>query len=365
MNTFVKLYSFFLGCVLATSLGRGFMSFWFIQNGFSFPQVCLFYLIDYATPPVMLLFTKKFSTQKSFSLALISEIFLMFSFYRFWVPWQIYLSGILAGLTVVFFYITFNTLYFENTPKDKRATSTSLFVVAGPFLGIVIPLVLGFFGQKYGLSSVFLISAFILFLLFRLVKYLPKIEFESRLSQSLIKTSKINLLLFIEGVKESVSLAAIPLFTLFFIRQSLPYGKFLSYLAFLSAVATVFLGFISDKFKKRTIILYPVTTLVALSLAALGLASDISWWTILSGALSFLLTINGTFATTLVLDKISDVKTGMISREFLLGLGRVLGMALIYLSLSFSNSPRLALIFIGGLYFFFPLTIYFRKLYQD
>jgi len=341
------------------------MSFWFIQNGFSFSQASLFYLIDYATPPIMLLFTKKFSSKKSFYLALISEILLMASFYHFFHPWQIYLSGILAGLTVVFFYITYNTLYFENTPKDKRATSSSLFTLAGPFLGITIPLVIGFFGQKYGLSSVFLISILILFVTLWLIKFLPYIEFKCELGQSLLKTKKINFLLFLEGTKESVSLASVPLFTLFFIRQPLPYGKFLSYLAFLSTAASIFLGYISDKFKRRKIILYPVTFLVGLLIVGLGLASNIFWWTILSGTLSFLITINGTFVTTLVLDQISDVKIGMISREFLLGAGRVFGMAFTFLSLTFSNSPKLALILIGSLYFLFPLTVYLRKLYQN
>ena len=172
MKFFLRIYSFFLIFLLAVSLGRGFMSFWFIQNGFSFPQVCLFYVFDYLTPSLVILFAKKFSTKKSLSLALVSETLLMVSFYHFYHPWQIYLSGILAGLTVVLFYIPYNTLYFENTPKDKRATSSSLFTLAGPFLGISIPLIVGFFGQKFRLSTVFLVSIFFHLIAFWLIRLL-------------------------------------------------------------------------------------------------------------------------------------------------------------------------------------------------
>jgi len=364
MRAFLKIYFFFLVFLLAVSIGRGFLSLWFIQNGFTYSQITLFYFIDFLVPSLFLLFVKKFSTVRSLTIALVSEILLMLSVYRFYHPLQIYLAGIFAGATVVFFYITYNTLYFENTPKDKRAFSSSLFTLASPFLGIAMPLAVGFFGQKYGLSSIFLVATVILLITLYLIRFLPKIEFKSNLHQSLKKTSQINFLLLIEGIKESVMYAAIPIFTLFFIQQPLPYGVYFSYLAFVSVAATVLLGFLSDKFKKRTIILYPITFMVALSIIALGFSQSLSWWAIISGILGFILAVNGTFVTTLVLDQIPEVKEGMIGREFLLGVGRAIGVVIIFASFTLYNSPRLALILIGCLYLLFPLTVYFKKLYQ-
>jgi len=364
MSIFFRIYSFFLIFILAVSIGRGFLSLWYLQNGFTYPQITLYFLIDFTIPPLVLLFVKKFSAVRSVTIALISEILLMLTVYHFYHPLQIYLAGILAGTTVVFFYVTYNTLYFENTPKEKRAFSSSLFTLAGPFLGILVPLIVGFFGQKWGLSSIFLVAAFILGITLYLIKLLPKIEFECDLRQSLVRTSRINSLLLIEGIKESVSLAAIPIFTLFFIRQPLPYGVYFSYLAFVSTAATILIGFLSDKFKRRTIILYPVTLMVALTTIILGLSQSLFWWAIISGILGFIMVINGTFVTTLVLDQISEVKDGMISREFLLGVGRSIGVAIIFTFLTLYNSPKLALIIIGCLYLFFPLIVYFKKIYQ-
>jgi MFS family permease len=289
----------------------------------------------------------------------------MLGVYRFYHPSQIYLVGLPSGTTVALFYVTYNTLYFENTPKDKRAFSSSFFTLAGPFLGILIPPIVGFCGQKWGFPSIFLIAILVLLITLYLTKFLPKIEFESNLGQILKKTRQINFLLVIEGIKETVGLVAIPLFTLFFIQKPLRYGVFFSYLAFISTAATVLLGYLSDKFKKRVVILYPVTSLVAITIILLGFSQSFTWWAIITGILGFILTINGTFVTTLVLDKVSQVKEGMISREFLLGIGRTIGTFIILGSFIFYQSFKPALISIGSLYFIFPLTVYLRKIYHQ
>lgn len=363
--TFLKIYSFFLVFLLAVSIGRGFLSLWFKQNGFTYPQIAAYFFIKLLLPSLILLFVKKFSTVKSFSLALISEIILMLGVSRFFHPWQIFLVGFPSGITVVFFYVTYNTLHFKNTPKDRRAFSSSLFTLAGPFLGIVLPPLVGFLAQKWGFPSIFLTAIFILLIAFYLIRLLPKIEFECQLGQILNKTRRINFLLIIEGIKDTVSLAAIPLFTLFFIDRPLPYGIYFGYLAFVSAIATLILGYFSDRFKKRTVILYPVTSLAATMIILLAFSQSLTWWAIITGVLGFILTINGTFVTTLVLDQVHREDEAMISREFLVGVGRGIGTSLIIASLALYNSPKLALILIGSLYFLFPLIVRFKKIYPN
>ncbi len=363
-STIFRLYFFFLTFLLAVSLGRSLLSFWYIQNGLDYKQIVLYFLIDFLMPPLILLFVRKFSTQRSFIIALLSEILLMLNVSHFYHPFQIYLAGALAGTTVLFFYLTYNTLFFENTPRDKRATSSSLYILPGPVLSIIIPLLTGFIGQTWGLPKVFLASIVVLFFVFYLVRFLPKIEFECNLFDNLKKTQRINLLLLIEGIKDSIPLVALPVFVLFFIRQPLPYGAYFSYLAVVSTATTFLLGFLSDKFKKRTFILYPTTTLLAIGAVCLGFAHDLAHWAIISGFLSLISTINGIFVTTLVLDQIREVKTGMISREFLLGVGRVIGVSIIFVFLSFYSSPKIAIILIGLLYLAFPLTLYLRKIYK-
>jgi MFS family permease len=364
MRRFLKIYFFFLIFILAVSIGRGFLPLWFFQNGFSYSQIALFYLIDYLTPSIIIIFAKNFSTGKSLTLALVSEVLLMLSVYHFFHPYQIYFSGILAGATVVFFYLTYNTLYFENTPRDKRALSSSFFTLGGPLISVIVPIVIGFFGQQWGLSSIFLIAALIHALTIYLIKLLPKIEFKCDLKQNLKKTKSINFLLLIEGVKESVTLAAIPIFTLYFIRQPLPYGIYFGYLGFVSTATTVFLGFLSDRFKKRTFVLYPITITVGLTIIALGFSKDLFSWAIISGILGFATVINGTFVTALVLDQTPKVNEGMISREFLLGLGRVIGVIIFLASLGLTSQPGLGLIIIGFFYLLFPLNVRLKKLYQ-
>lgn len=363
MRLFFRIYSFFLVFLLAVSIGRGFMSLWFVKNGFTYPEVSLFYLIDFGIPAVFLLLVKNFSTSKSFAIALISEVLLMLSYYHFYHPLQLYFSAILAGTTVVFFYVTYNTLYFENTSREKRATSSSFFTLAGPFLGIAIPIIGGFIGQRWGISTMFLISIPILLTTLYLIRFLPKIEFKADLAESLAKTRRINILLLIEGIKDTVAFAAIPIFTLFFVREPLLYGIYLSYLAFISTAATIFLGIISDKLKKRKIILYPSTTLVALTIIALGFSNNLTYWAITTGVFGFISTISGTFVVTLILDSVHEVKAAMVGREFLLGVGRIIGMLIIFTSLALFRSANLALIFIGILYLSVPILVRLQKIY--
>ncbi|MBM3205354.1 MFS transporter [Candidatus Shapirobacteria bacterium] len=360
----LRIYLFFLVFFLATSIGRGFLSLWYVQNGFSYPQLATYFLIDFAIPVIVLIMVKSFSTTKSFLVALISEILLMINVSHFFHPLQIYLAGILAGTTVVFFYVTYNTLFFENTPQDKRAFSSSLYTLAGPVFNIFVPLLVGFISQRWGFPYVFLVSGLILFAALFYIRFLPKIEFHCRLLESLKQSNRVNFFLLIIGIREAVAFAGIAIFTLFFIRQPLPYGVYLAYLGFLSTGATVLLGFLSDKFKKRTIILYPVSLILAFNLIAIAFTQDLKTWTILSGALAFISTIAGTFETTLVLDKTQTVSGGMISREFLLGVGRIIGTVFILISLTLFDSLKMGLILIGLAYLLFPLSLWLKKTYQ-
>ncbi|MFH1601763.1 MAG: MFS transporter [Candidatus Shapirobacteria bacterium] len=360
---FLQIYIFFLVFLLAVSLGRGFFSLWFSQNNFSYQQIFGYYLIKLAIPSILLVFIKRFSSPKSFIIAFASEIILMLGVIKFIHPWQIFLIGIPSGITVVFFYVTYNTLYFNNTPKNKRAFSSSIFTLAGPFLGIAVPLIVGFIGKFWGLQAVFPTAIFIILIAAYLTKNLPKISFACNLKKSLNKTKKINLLLIIEGIREAVGLAAVPVFTLLFINQPLPYGVFFSYLAFVSVGTTLLLGHLSDKSKKRTIILYPSTILVALLIMTLGFSQDLRSWAILTGCLGLVSTINGTFVTTLVLDQINSVGHGMIGREFLLGVGRIIGSLIFIASLAIFSAPKSAFLLIGLIYLLFPYLVFRNKLY--
>jgi MFS family permease len=363
-SVFFRIYSFLLVFLLAVSFGRGFLSLWYIQHDFSYLQIAAFYLIDFIVPCLIILVTKNFSIRKTIPIALVSEILLMITVFHFSHPFQLYVAGVLAGITVVLFYVPYNILYFQNTSKKRRAFSSSLVTLAGPFLSIIVPVIGGYLGQRFGLSSVFVFAGLILLTNLYLVHFLPREEYNIGVLQSLRRTTRTNILLILEGLKESITIAAIPLFTLFFIRQPLPYGLFVSYLAIIASIATVFLGFVSDKFKKRTVILYPITILVALSIIMLGFSQNLTLWAMVCGVLGFLISINSTFVTTLVLDKSRSVVEGMVSREFLLGAGRTIGVLFIIGSLVLTGNPKTAFILVGILYLFFPVLVYLKRVYH-
>lgn len=361
---FLKIYGFFLVFYLAVSLGRGFLPVWFQQNGFSYSLIIIYFLIKLALPSVILLFKQKFSTKKSLTLALMSEIALMLTVFHFFHFTQIYLVAFFSGITVVYFYLVYNTLFFENTSKDKRAFSSSLYGVAGPFLGVIIPLLAGFISQKFGFSSLFLAATVFLIICLLLVKSLPQTEFPSDLRLILRKNKPLVAPMFIRGIMEAVSLTAIPTFTLLYINKPLPYGIYFGYLAFVSVGASVIFGFISDKIKKRTVFLYPSTIITAFVIILFGFSRDLRSWSIISGIFSFISTIDGSFVTTVVLDKATSVSEGMIAREFLVGAGRMVGSVICLIPLMLGGNPQTAMIILGLIYLLFPFLVHRQHLYR-
>jgi predicted MFS family arabinose efflux permease len=99
----------------------------------------------------------------------------------------------------------------------------------------------------------------------------------------------------------------------------LPYGAYRSYLAIVAVLASLILGKISDRNKKRAQFLYPSTIFTAISIILFAFAKDLHFWAIASGLFSFTSSIGAVFVTTTVLDHASGVKEGMVAREFLLG----------------------------------------------
>jgi MFS family permease len=185
----VRIYLFFIIFSLAVSLGRGFFPVWFLQNGLEYWQIITYYLIKLATPSVIMLVSQRFSTKKSLTMAFVSEIILMILVLRLFHPYQVFLAGLFSGTTVVYFYLIYNSLFFENTAKNKRAFSSGLYNFAGPFLGIVVPLLAGLISQRFGLPALFVSAMGLIAVCFSMIKGLPEISFDCNLRAVLSKNA--------------------------------------------------------------------------------------------------------------------------------------------------------------------------------
>jgi MFS family permease len=347
------------------SLSWGFLPIWFLQNGFQYREIIIYFLIRAAVPSVILFFRQQFTTAKNLILAFGADILLMLIVFRFFGHFQIYLAAVFSGVTVVYFYMIYNVLFFENTPKDKRATSSGIYNLAAPIIGIVIPVIAGYISAKFGFAYLFLSSIVVIFGCLVMIRILPKISFQSDLKSILPRNEVIRVPLILEGVKESVPLTAIAVFTLIYIKQPIPYGIFLSYLAIVAVVAALLMGLLSDRLKKRTLFLYPAVILTGISIILLGFSRDLNSWAIFSGIFSFTSTIASSFLTTMVLDKSSSVQEGMINQEFLKGIGRLTGSFICLIPLLIGQTPQTAMILIGLVYLSLPFIVNRKKVYNN
>jgi hypothetical protein len=273
---------------------------------------------------------------------------------------QYYLSAVFNGFNLFLFFIFYNIAHFEATPKERTGISSGIMFAIPPSIGIIAPLFAGFIGQ-INIWFAWIFSFATLGTAFLMIRFQNNFHITYTLKDSLREISKTRAFIFVEGLWEALIFAFIPIYTLFFIKDSLGYGIFLSYLSILSAVATLLIGRISDKFQKRIIFLYPVTIIMGFSTFLFPLAlNDLFIWAILAGIIAFLTPIFWNVSTAMVIDSTPNLRTGIPGREFVLALGRLIGIGFVLISFLMENKPFFVFFFLGFVILLYPLILFYR-----
>jgi hypothetical protein len=169
----------------------------------------------------------------------------------------------------------------------------------------------------------------------------------------------------LSGIWDVLPMGVIPIYTLYFLKTTLEYGSFLAYLSLVSVFATLLLGILSDRLKKRAIFLYPVTILLAIITFFFPAAtSDLGLWIILSGFIAFMLPLYWNFTTAFVIDSSPNLKVSIPGREFILAVGRVCGIFVMLLSFVFEKEPFFIFISLAFSALCYPLILFWKSKIQ-
>lgn len=358
---FKNLIIFYLSFLFFLSFSGAIMPTYLLNQGITYINLVFGVILSLVAPIFLILLIKKLNSRWSWILAIaLYAVFIVFII-KIAGPFQFWIAKFLGGTFFFFFFLPYNIAHFQLTPKENVGESSAIMFGVSPIISVFAPILAGFtstFGTAYVWAISIVIGAVSLLLVSRQINF----DFEINLIQSLKEIVATRWLILLEGIWEALIFAAIPIFTLFFIKSNINYALFTSYLAAAGAVANFVVGKATDKIQKRSFLLYPVTFILGgTTILFMFAMENVVLWIVAAGIISFVGPLFWNLSTTIVVDSVSDLKMAMPGREFLLAVGRVLGSILVLLSLALERTPKLIFPILAAAIFAYPLTIYWNS----
>lgn len=299
---------------------------WFYKLGLSFGQMIAYYIILYLIGMATIALVRKIRSKPFMAIGILFQMVIVsiyvFGFRKEYLP----LVGILTGPIFLFFWVSYNVQFFGNIDNKKRAFSSAMYNFAFCFLSTFMPLAAGFIAFKFGMHYVFVISFVLLATALLLALRTANTKFAYKLMDALHCAKGVRRLIFLEGFWEHTTFIAIPLISIFFIKDELHLGAYLAYLGLIGAIASLVMAKVSDRLKKRGTFLYPLAFIVAALTFSLVFARSILPWVVLTGLLYLANPALKPFQTAVALDNAKcNTQSLMIAREFMLNFGRMTG----------------------------------------
>jgi MFS family permease len=363
---FKRIYTFYFSYWAAMSFSQALIVFWLSKNGLGFSDIVIFFLITYlvALVGIFLLDKIKMKTKPSFLLGVLLSALSIAVLMHITSIWQVYLSAVIGGFNIIFFWIPYNIVHFKFSHEKRRGLNSGAYFLISPIIGITLQPLAGMVAEKFGFETMFLIGLAMYLLPIFLIKYLPNFDWNLDIRKEFF-SSRFNWSTFFQGFTSRINWALIPIFTLFFIKTPQAFGNFFGYLAVLAAVVSLVNAHFSDKIKSRKLFYYLFSSLVVVSFLPLAFIHNIYYWVIFAGINSICMYLANPFWLAFNLDYYKElgVEKSMILREVFLDLGysAILLMALFVFYLT--SSPKMSLIIVSLLACLLPIVSYLQKVY--
>lgn len=358
---FVRLLGFYFFYLWTQSFLRAIVLPHIYSQGITFLDMIVGFLFAFGAQLLLFFFlNKNFSSRISWILAMVTTVVSIVLIIDVRSSLQYWVSAAFNGFTLYLFFIFYNIAHFEASPKEKTGTASGIMFGLPTLIGVIAPLFAGFLAN-INVWFAWILSFITVGFALVMIRFQKSFSISFKLLDSVKEIETTRFFIFIEGVWEALTIAFIPIYTLFFIKTTLGYGIFLAYLSVLSALATFFIGKISDKFQKRIIFLYPITLVMATVTFLFPFAlHSLLIWVVLCGAISFLIPIFWNVSTAMVVDSTHNLRLAIPGREFILASGRIIGITFVLLSFLFENKAFLIFIFLGVVMLFYPLMLFWR-----
>ncbi len=362
---FKRIYFFFLTYLVVVTYNQTLLLLWFAKNGLSYKGMLLHYFLMFLLSLCIffILQGRTIGSRSAFFIGIVASALGVYVASIMTHSWSAYIVSLFFGVSGVFFWTTYNALYFKYSNKDEHGFKSGLYFLLSPICAAILAPVAGIVAEKLGYHFLFLSSLFLYLIPLALIFYLPSFIFKFEAKRALAKLEN-RTLVFFQGYNSILSFTFIPIFTLFFISNPLQLGSFFGYLALLGAITALFNSKLSDKLKKRAPFFYFFTILDSISYLPLAFVKSLVLWQVFAGVNHVTVTLENPFGFALVLDhtELNETET-MLGREIYLIFGRLALLAISFLVLWLTNSFKVVLIVASIGTLLYPLVAYYRKVY--
>ncbi len=357
---FINTFLLYISYLWFATFGSSILPVHFLQQGLDFRQMMLGKVILFASQILLLFILTSFWSKKGWRLATITFFVYILLSIKILNVYQFYFANIWAGFALFFFYVFYNIAHFENTPKEKTGFSSSLMFTLPSLINFIAPLAAGYI-VMVNINMLWILAGLFFLISYFTSKLPDNFHITYTIKSALNEIKATRWLIFVEGVWEAILMGLIPIYSLFFIKEPLPYGIYLAYLSLVGIIANLSLGRFTDKVQKRAVFLYPLTIIMVGVTLLFDLATrNLVLWAVVTGALLFTVPLFWNISTALIVDSRPNLKLAIPGREIALAVGRVIGLLAVFVSFTLEQIPHYIFFFLAGAMLCYPLILYWN-----
>jgi MFS family permease len=344
-DKFVKLIIVYTLFIIGSLFFASLFELYFSTLGLNMAQIVFSSIGIYLIPIMIIPLISKIDTRKfipigfaTFGLAAI----VLYFFQSFYAP---FLARAFIGLGIIFFWIPFNTLFYEFNNKNA-AFLGSIYYAISPILSLFLPAFSGLVVVQSGYNFLFL-SSFVFFLgSFLLVpRLIERKELRFDFTSGLKSITGLRTLFFIEGFAiNSITSLTLSTMILIYAHEPIEFGAILSGVTIFSIVASFVTAKLSDRSGERRVFVIASAFGFLISAIFTALSNSTGAFFLGFGLIGFFRAIILPLPLALAADSSKNLPQMIMAREVFLNLGRIVVVVLGYLIITYSDIRALLIV---------------------
>lgn len=326
MSEFRELLIIFALWTAGMFFGGTLFEVYFFNMGLSLPEIYLADCFWFVAGLILLPLFRGFRTKPFMLIGCALSLISVFVLLTYPEPGAAYLYRLILGTTHFFFWLPFNTIYYEFR-KENNASLSAIYYSVSPVLALVLPAFAGTIAGNIGFAELYQLAIATYALTFILALFwLRDRKYDYDFPTSMKSVSGLRSIIFLEGFSVMVITSlTLPIMILLFIDEPFEVGWFLSLATIFSIAASFLISDVSDKIHKRSVFLISSALGFGLSVAAAAFAPDLTIFFLAFGMVNFFARIFSPISLALAVDNTKRVADTMVAREFMLNMGRLAG----------------------------------------
>jgi len=345
-DEFSRLVTVYLLWTASWIFAGGLFEVYFFSLGMSLQDIFLADALLFVASMFTIPLFRGFKCRDSMMIGIAVSILSVLLLFLFPYKEAAYAFRLIGGITHIFFWVPFNTLYYEFR-KGNHAILGALYYSIYPLLSLVLPALAGLIAVSLGFPTLFIIAMACLALTALACWFFAENRSYSYDFIAAIKSfSGLRSIIFMEGFTAAVIIGVtLAIMPLIYVSGPLEFGILISLSTIFAVLATIVTAKMSDDMKRRREFLLPVVACFAIAVIFTSRSWDLLSFFIGLGLVNFFSRIFFPLPLALAVDNTrSKIVDSMVGREFMLNSGRLAGALFGYLVFVYSDIQTVLLL---------------------